>query len=418
MRWQRRYTVVLLCFLALLLGYTDRVNISIAAITMQDAFGWSDTTKGLVLSSFFVGYLSLMIVGGWAANRYGGRIVLGVAVIAWSAFTLITPWAAGISLPVLIAARILLGAGEAASSPAFFNLMGNWSPPDERARAISFISSGATVGVLLALLITGWMITRFGWPMAFYSYGALGFVWALFWFWLVRDHPSEDPRISPEERELITSQLGHDAAEKPAIPWRGLLSSPSVWALFANSFAVNWSLYVFLTWLPSYFADTQGLNIIGAGLYAAAPWLTMSVFMVAGGWIADSLLKRGMDVTAVRKLMQSVGLGGSAVCVLFAGTPVSAGVALALTCGALGLLALCYAGFAAATMDMAPRHSDVLWSMTNSIGTIPGIIGVAVTGWLVDITGTYATAFALTAGIGIAGVAAWLAFGTARQVVE
>lgn len=415
--WQRRYTVILLCFLALFLGYTDRVNISIAAIAMQETFGWSDTTKGLVLSSFFVGYLLFMIVGGWAANRFGGKIVLGIAVIAWSFFTLVTPWAAGISLPVLIAARILLGVGEAASSPAFFNLLGYWAPVKERARAVSLISSGATAGVLVALLVTGWLITQFGWPMAFYSFGALGFVWAVFWFAMVYPRPDLDPKISVEERELL-EEVSAGAKDKLPIPWGQMLRSVPVWVLFINGFCVNWCLYVFLTWLPSYFMDTQGVSIIGAGLYAALPWVTMFVFMNGGGWIADGLLSRGMSVTTVRKFMQSVGLGGSAICVLFAGGPVSAGAALFLTCGALGLLALCYAGFAAAVIDMAPRHSDVLWSITNTLGTVPGIIGVAVTGWLVEVTNSYATAFTVTAALGAIGVITWLTLWNTRQTIR
>ena len=75
--WPKRFTVVGLCFFGLVIAYTDRVNISIAAIEMQRSLGWTDTTKGLVLSSFFVGYILFMVAGGVLANRYGGRIVLG-----------------------------------------------------------------------------------------------------------------------------------------------------------------------------------------------------------------------------------------------------------------------------------------------------------------------------------------------------
>ena len=94
MNWQKRYTVILLTFFAQVIGYTDRVNISIAAIAMQEDLGWTDATKGIVLSSFFVGYLFCMIIGGWLSNRYGGKIVLGVAVVLWSGFTMLTPLAA------------------------------------------------------------------------------------------------------------------------------------------------------------------------------------------------------------------------------------------------------------------------------------------------------------------------------------
>lgn len=414
--WPKRFTVVGLCFFGLVIAYTDRVNISIAAIEMQRSLGWTDTIKGLVLSSFFIGYILFMVAGGVLANRYGGKIVLGTAVVLWSIFTILTPYAAAISGAVLISARILLGAGEAVASPAIFNLLARWVTPGERARAVSFVSAGATVGALIALLTTGWIVTRYGWPMAFYSFGVIGLIWAVGWFLLIHDRPADHPRIAPDERDLL-AEKSVAAAEKRPIPWRQLFGSVPVWALIVSGFSVNWGLYVFLAWLPSYFYDTQGLSIISSGVYAAAPWLAMSIGMIFGGSIADRLLTLEWSVTAVRKLMQTVGLAGASVCVLLAGSAETFAYALSLTIGALGLLSFCYAGFAAAVIDVAPDHSDVLWGIVNTVGTVPGIVGVAITGWLVDTTGGYVAAFSLTAAIGLAGAAVFLVFGTARKVV-
>jgi ACS family sodium-dependent inorganic phosphate cotransporter len=81
--WPRYYTIVLLLFAAVFNSYRDRTNISVAAIAMEDDLGWTETQKGIVLSSFFVGYLLLMAVTGALANRYGGWLVLGVAVVWW-----------------------------------------------------------------------------------------------------------------------------------------------------------------------------------------------------------------------------------------------------------------------------------------------------------------------------------------------
>ncbi|MBL8959125.1 MAG: MFS transporter, partial [Gemmatimonadetes bacterium] len=120
--------VVLLCFAAVLISYLDRTNISIAAIAMQEQLGWDEATKGLVLSSFFIGYLLLQVVAGSLANRWGGRIVLGVAVLWWSLFTALTPPAAMASFAMLIAARIALGLGEAAVFPGSINMIGRWVP--------------------------------------------------------------------------------------------------------------------------------------------------------------------------------------------------------------------------------------------------------------------------------------------------
>jgi ACS family sodium-dependent inorganic phosphate cotransporter len=111
--------LIALCFAASLICYIDRVNISVAAIAMKEAFGWNDTTKGLVLSSFFIGYLLTQIVSGWLANRFGGKRLLGFAVAWWSLFTILTPMAATASLPALFAARIALGLGESATYRQF-----------------------------------------------------------------------------------------------------------------------------------------------------------------------------------------------------------------------------------------------------------------------------------------------------------
>ena len=126
--WPRYYTVLLLLFAAVFISYIDRTNISVAAIAMKDELGWTETDKGTVLSAFFVGYLMLMAVSGALANRYGGWLVLGIAVLWWSAWTMLTPPAAMMSLSALIVARIALGLGEAAVFPASINMIGRWVP--------------------------------------------------------------------------------------------------------------------------------------------------------------------------------------------------------------------------------------------------------------------------------------------------
>ena len=126
--WQRRYTLVALCVAASFVCYIDRVNISVAAITMQEQFGWSEQTKGLVLSSFFLGYMLFQVPSGWLANRIGGKFVLGFAVVWWSVFTILTPLAAALSLPILLATRVAMGLGEAAMYPSAYNLFARWVP--------------------------------------------------------------------------------------------------------------------------------------------------------------------------------------------------------------------------------------------------------------------------------------------------
>jgi len=416
-RWPRRYTVVGLCFIAVFVCYIDRVNISVAALAMQEEFGWNETTKGYVLSSFFIGYMLFMAPSGWIANRIGGRIVLGLAVLWWSLFTLITPAAAFVSLPLLIIARIAMGCGEAAMFPAAYNIYGRWVLPAERSRAVSLLISGIPLGTLFALTTTGWIIARYGWPAVFYVFGATGFVWTAVWFFQVRNSPADDTKVSPAELALLQQQTTeHD--EKPPVPWRKLLSSPAVWALFINHFCSNWVLYMLLAWLPSYFRGQLGLSIANAGLYSAAPWLTMFVVGILAGWFADGMVKRGISITAVRKIMQTIGLLGSALFMLLARDVDSPTAAMLLMCGALGAASFTWSGFVPNHLDIAPRYADVLMGITNTAGTVPGIIGVALTGWLVDATGTYSAAFTLVAAINVFGALVWLAFATGERVID
>lgn len=415
--WPVRHTLVALCFSAAFICYIDRVNISVAILSMQETFGWSASAKGLVLSSFFVGYLFLQVGAGWLAQRFGGRLVLGVAVLWWSAFTLLTPPAAYVSLAMLIAARIALGVGEAATFPAAFTLFSRWVPPAERSRAVAVMLSGAPCGTLAALLVTGWIVERFGWPAIFYLSGAVGFLWAILWFARVVDDPRQHPRIDASELGLLAAQSGGEAGAG-AVPWRALFSKRPVWALLINHFCVNWNTYFLVAWLPSYFHDVQGQSVAGAGLASAVPWLTMFVMMNVAGWIADRLLSRGLSTTAVRKLMQSVGLIGAAVFLMLTRLADTTTLAILLMCGAMAFLACTYSGFGANVLEIAPRHAGVLSGASNTAGTLPGIIAVMTTGWLVDATGTYAAAFALAAGVSVFGAIIWLLFATGRAVID
>jgi len=414
--WQRRYTIVGMCASGMFLCYVDRVNISVAAIAMQHDLGWTETTKGLVLSAFFLGYILLQVPTGWLANRFGGKIVMSVAVLLWSLFTLLTPIAATMSLPVLIAARIALGAGEAATYPAVYNIYGKWVLPQERGRAVALLSGAIPAGTLFALIVTGWMLHFTRWPSIFYLFGFAGFVWFALWAWLVSDDPLKDTRIGPAEAARLAA-LGNRRAPGEAIPWRELLSNSAVWALVINHFCSNWGFYMLLAWLPSYFSSALGLSSTNAGIYSAAPWLTMFLVGMASGWAIDRLYARGVSLLLLRKIFQIAGLVGSGAFLVLASQATNAGMAVALMCGALGFHALTLVGFVPNYLDIAPRHADVLVGVTNVLGTLPGVVGIAITGWLVERTHSYASPFILAAMIHLAGAVIWLIFAKASPIL-
>jgi MFS transporter, ACS family, solute carrier family 17 (sodium-dependent inorganic phosphate cotransporter), other len=384
----RAYGLIALLAAAVFISYIDRTNISVGALAMQSRFGWSETQKGAVLAAFYAGYLPLMIASGAIANRYGGRVVLGAAVIWWSAFTALTPAAALMSFSALLTARGALGLGEAAVFPASFNLIGTRIPVVLRSRAVALVTSSAALGTVFALFASGWMVRAYGWPAPFYCFGALGLGWAVLWW--AAEHDG-----SMAARSMDSGPV--------AIPWRELLRARPVWAIVAAHFCYNWCSYVLLAWMPSYFKSAFGATVASAGMLSAAPWVAVFVTANVAGHLADRSIRRGVAVIVVRKLAQVSGLVGVGVFLIaLAGAP-SLISAVILMCVATGFLGLSQAGFAPNCLDVAPRHSDVVYGLSNTIATLPGLFGVLLTGWLVDRTGSFAAAFFATAAVAWAG---------------
>ena len=416
-KFPARYPLLTLCFFACLICYLDRISISVAVIAMQEQFGWSETTKGVVLSSFFIGYMLGQIPGGVLANRFGGKITLAIAVIWWSVFTFLTPLAALVSMPVLLATRFLMGLGEAALFPSVFNLFSRWTPLNQRSRFATLVMSGAPLGNVFGLAISGWLATQFGWQSIFYVFGLLGVVWAVAWIpWTCND-PQQHPRITQAELDLLEQGRSSNTPAGP-VPWRRLLAQPAVWALMVNGFCSAWTLYVLLAWLPSYFHKVHDMKVMSSGFYAAAPWLTMFIVVNAGGWIADRLVRRKISITNVRKTMQVSGLLLSAVFLLVARAMTTPETALAAICLSLGAVGLTWSGYGINSLDIAPRYADVLTGITFTAANIPGIVAVFITGWMIDVTGSYDAPFLLGASISVFGAVVYLIWGSGKPLVD
>jgi len=384
----------------------------VAIIPMAQQFGWTDTERGVVLSSFFIGYLVTQVLGGSLAARFGGKAVLGFGVLWWSLFTLLTPLSAMTSFPVLIAARILMGLGEGVAFPATYNLMGRWVPPEERTRAASFNLSAIPLGTLFAVSTTPIIALTFGWPMVFYSFGAVGFVWFVFWWRLGGSRPHE----GSGQAFGNPSSSGAEADDRK-VPWRRILGQKPVWAIIVAHFCNNWGLYVLLAWLPSYFSSQLGINLRAVWIYVSLPWIVNFLVANLAGWIGDRLVVSGLPVTRVRKSLQVVGSAGPALALIALAGTSDANTAVILLTTALGLGAFSYAGFASNHLDISPNHAGAIFGISNTAGTIPGIIGVALTGVLVDQTGSYAAAFYVTAGVYFFGLAFYLIYGTGKKII-
>ena len=414
-RWPRRYTVIVLFALSTVLCYVDRVNISIAIIPLAHAKGYSEAERGLVLSSFFWGYLWFQLPGGLFADRFGGKRVLGAGVALWSIATFLTPIATA-SFALLLFMRAALGVGEAVNFPAIHSIAARWTPASERARAISLHLSGTALGTIIALLASPPIIIAFGWEAVFYISGLIGLLWLALWWWKAADRPEDSPGVSAAEMaEIRAGRSEVDAAEK--IPWGEICRERAVWAIVMAHLCNNFGFYILLLWLPSYLDQTFHVPLKDLGVMAVMPYLAAFVAGNCSGWFADSLQRRGMRMTAVRKTLQTTafGLGAAAVCAMpFAHSAVQAVVLATISVGgtAIGM-----GGWGVNHLDVAPRYAGILMGISNTFATLPGIIGVAATGFIVQATGSYSDVFYLAAAVYLVGLVAFDVWGSGERKI-
>ncbi|MEM9621183.1 MAG: ACS family MFS transporter [Pseudomonadota bacterium] len=414
-QWRQRYAVVALSFFAVFVCYIDRVNISVAIIPMAAEYGWDEAWQGFVLSCFYFGYLVTQLLGGYLADRFGGKIVLAVGVIWWSIFTLFTPAAAALGLAVLIAARVLMGMGEGVTFPSIYALYSKWVPVKERARSMAFSNSGIPIGQVFALLVAPLIAIQWGWEWIFYIFGAIGGIWYLLWHFLVAKDPQSHPRITAEEQQEIADDMPAVAEHGGHTSTWALLKSKAVWAIIVAHFCNNWSLYVLLSWLPTFVTKGLGVEFAHSGWVSTLPHLVSFVFLNIAGQVADRWVKSGMTVTRVRKTCQTIGFGGLAAALFLVGEADSAWLAITIMCVGNAVGAFVTGGFAVNHMDIAPNQAGRLMGITNTFATIPGIIGVTVSGFILQSTGSWALVFQVAGGVTLFGLVFYLLFASGEK---
>ncbi len=415
-RWPARYTVVALFFLGTALCYIDRISISVAIIPLAREFGYDSAAQGLVLSAVFWGYIWTQLAGGWMADRFGGHRVLAAGVAIWSLATFIMPPAAAASFSALLAARVLLGLGEGVNFPSIHSLTSRWTLPSERARVLSVNYSGMYVGTVLALSASPLIIRALGWPALFYISGALGAVWVAVWMRVAADCPENSTRIGAAELRLITSTR---TAELRAIrvPWAAIATEKAVWAIVVAHFCSNFGFNILLLWLPTYLHHTFNVPLAQVGEYSIIPWIATFFTISFSGWLADALIARGLGVGMVRKLMQSAAFAIGATSLLVVPSAASPAMAVALLTVAASANGISSAAFGVNHLDVAPTYAGILMGISNTIATIPGIIGVAATGMIVQTTKSFSAVFYLIAAVYGVGMFFYLRWASGEQKI-
>jgi sugar phosphate permease len=284
-----------------MITYMDRVVISSAVPAIRAEFGFDLLTMGWILASFRWGYALFQIPGGWLGDRIGPRRALTLIVSWWSGFTALTAatWSAG----SMAACRFLFGVGEAGAFPIATRSLSRWMLPSERGFAQGATHAGSRLGAALTPPLVVALIAAWSWRAPFFVFGLLGLVWAATWLWYYRDTPDEHGGVNEAERTLIHSSLGAlRSGTTRRVPWRRLLSHPTIWYLSAMYFCYAYCISVYLDWFPTYLQEHRGFSLRQMGFYAMLPLLAGTAGDLLGEWISDLFLKRTGDLKRARRV--------------------------------------------------------------------------------------------------------------------
>lgn len=364
---------VTLCSLANFINAADRAIMPIAIIPMAKELNWNLRLQGYILSAFPIGYLTSQIFAHIFVRRFGTKKVLALAVFTWSLVTLATPFLA--PLPrLLIVSRIALGFGEGLALPTIFNIFSNYVPMEERSRSFSYLIAMGSVGQTFAAVFC----PHLAWRLVFSIFGFLGFFWTFVWITLYRDSSNVISNAADEEAFIHTSSKMNNKNYR----WTEFISHWPLWAIYIAHFAMNWSSYIVMVWLPSYLTKTFDADPTNLS-FTALPYVMNCFSGVAAGHFADSLIQNRWTVLSVRRLMTAIGLLGPGLFMILFISVDSILLAVIFISISMGLSACNSAGHLSNHADIAPNHAGITFAISNTLATIPGILAGPVTAELV-----------------------------------
>jgi sugar phosphate permease len=294
-----------------------------------------------------------------------------------------------------------------------------WFPKKQAATAMGLLSSGSPLGGAVAGPIVGYLALSFGWRPAFVVIAAIGFVWLALWFFFASDNPAKSKRVSAEERALVEKLKAEEPADvidsSGAAHGLGFyLRQPIILVTAFAFFCYNYILFFFLSWFPAYLVQAHGLDIKAMSITTMIPWIVGFVGLALGGWISDKIFNITGKLLLSRKIVLVVSLTAAAICVALAGTIKEVNSAVIMMSISIFFLYITGAIYWAIVQDVV--HKSRVGSISgfiHLIGSLSGVIGPVVTGFIVQHSGKFDSAFILAGAV--AGVGALLVLLVIRE---
>lgn len=385
--------VLLIVCLMYLVTYIDRVNIATAGPLIQKELGLTNKDFGWAISAFAYPYAFFQIAGGWVGDKIGARWTLVICGTIWSTATILIGYIEG--LTSLFAARVLLGIGEGAAFPTATRALAAWMPASKRGWAQGITHSFARFGNAITPPLFAGLIALYSWRLAFVIVGALSFLWVALWWWYFRDDPKSHTGMTAAE--LAVLPVVKPRLQGVKTPWAALLKR--MLPVTLTDFCYGWTLWVYISWMPSFFVHDYKLDLKNAAFFSAAVLSAGVVGDTVGGLLSDQILKRTGNVATARVSVIVLGFLGAfafTLPILFVHDLVTVAICLS---GAFFFAELIVAPIWAVPMDIAPDYAGTASGFMNFGFGIAGMISPVVFGWIIDTTGRWDYPFIASMGL-------------------
>jgi len=380
-----RVVLGLLCLMYLIL-FVDRVSLSTAAPLVKTELGLNNTQLGLAFSAFAIPYALFQLIGGWIGDRFGPRYTLTVCCAIVTATTALTGAVSGFAS--LFALRLALGFGEGAAFPTATRAMSHWTPQGSWGFAQGITHAFSRVGNALTPALMATLFLFVSWRMSFVILGSASMVWMLAWVWYFRNDPRDHPAITAAELETLPVRTER---RQHSVPWLRL--ARCILPVTLVDFCYGWTLWLFLSWIPSFFLENYHLNLQATAMFSVGVLSAGILGNTVGGVVSDRLLRKTGSLLVARRSVIVVGFLGAFVCLIPVILIHNLTVAAAGLTLAFFFAELIVAPIWAVPMDIAPRYAGTASGMMNFGFGVAGLVSPSSFGYLVDLTGSWVVPF-------------------------
>lgn len=388
-----RWLFIALLVIGGIVNYLDRANLSIANTTIAEEFNLNAIQMGLLLSAFAWPYAIANLPAGYLVDRFGPKRMYAWAATLWSIVSMLSALAN--SFAFLYAARVALGISESPFFTSGLKVSERWFNKKERALPVSIVNTGSQIANALAPPLLTFLMLTMSWRGMFVVVGSLGLIIAIVWVKIYRD-----PTLQEELRIKGADLEEQNRPKEKQVGWGDLLKHRNTWFMIIGAFGIFYTVWVYLTWLPSYLQTARGFSLAEIGWLGGLPFLCGVIGVLTGGVVSGRAIKRGIPIVTARKIP----IVGGALLAAAAVLPVAYVDNTAL---AIALLSVGY--FAAQVpigviwtlaADLAAKNQVAsLGAIQNFGGFLGAALAPVVTGFILEATGGNYTLVFLVGGV-------------------